>query len=143
MKFTIATIILLAAFGAAAQSSTPVGLWQTVNESGQRDALVRITEVDGELRGHVVKVFSPPAPSANPLCEACPDELKNRPVIGLQILSGVRWDGERYSGGEILDPDDGAVYRCTLRLVDAGRRLEVRGFVGISLFGRTQTWLRQ
>jgi uncharacterized protein (DUF2147 family) len=55
----------------------------------------------------------------------------------------MRWDGERYSGGEILDPDNGRLYRCTLRLVDNGRQLEVRGFIGISLFGRTQTWLRQ
>ena len=61
----------------------------------------------------------------------------------MQILSGMRWDGERYSGGQILDPDTGAVYRCTLRVVDEGRTLEVRGFIGISLFGRTQTWLRQ
>ena len=143
MRITLATVIFLAAFGAAAQSPTPVGLWQTVNESGQREALVRITEVDGELRGHVVTVFSPPAPSADPLCEECPGELKNKPVVGLRILSGMRRDGERYSGGEILDPDNGNLYRCTLRLVDGGRKLEVRGFIGISFFGRTQTWLRQ
>ncbi|HYL26172.1 MAG TPA: DUF2147 domain-containing protein, partial [Burkholderiales bacterium] len=62
MKITLATAILLTASGAAAQSSTPAGLWQTVNERGQREALVRITEVDGELRGHVVTVLSPPAP---------------------------------------------------------------------------------
>lgn len=135
--------MLLVFLEAAAQApTTPVGLWQTVNESGQREALVRITEVDGELRGHVVSVFSPPAPRANPLCEECPGELKNRPVVGLQILAGMRWDGERYSGGEILDPDNGRLYRCTLRLVDSGRQLQVRGFIGVSLFGRTQTWLR-
>jgi uncharacterized protein (DUF2147 family) len=143
MKITAATVIFLAASGAAAQLRTPVGLWQTVNESGQREALVRITEVDGELRGHVLAVFSPPAPSANPLCEECPGELKDKPVVGLQILYGMRWDGERYSGGRILDPDNGRLYRCTLRLVDQDRKLEVRGFIGISLFGRTQTWLRQ
>ena len=143
MRITAATAIFFAAFGTAAQSPSPVGFWQTLNESGQREGLVRITEVDGELRGHVVTVYSPPAPSPNPLCEECPGELKNQPVVGLQILSGMRWDGERYSGGEILDPDNGKRYRCTLRLVDGGRRLEVRGFIGVSLFGRTQTWLRQ
>src|SRR5919109_3476045 len=136
MRITVATGILLAAIGVSAQPPAPVGLWQTVNESGQREALVRITEVDGELRGYVVTIFSPPAPSAKPLCEECPGELKNKPVVGLQILSGMRWDGERYSGGEILDPDNGRLYRCTLRLVDNGRQLEVRGFIGISLFGR-------
>src|SRR5437763_13659435 len=126
MRITVATVILFAALGAAAQPATPVGLWQTVNESGQREALVRITEVDGELRGHVVTVFSPPAPSANPLCEECPGKLKDKPVVGLQILSGMRRDGARYSGGEILDPDNGRRYRCTLRLFDYSRKLEVR-----------------
>ena len=60
----------------------------------------------------------------------------------MKILRRLRWDGEQYSGGEILDPDDGKVYRCSMRLVDGGRKLEVRGFVGIPLLGRTQTWLR-
>ena len=143
MRITLVIVILIATCAATAQSSTPAGLWQTVNESGQREALVRITEIDGELFGRVVTVFSPPASSPNPLCEECPGDLKNKPVVGLQILSGMRWVGERYSGGQILDPDTGAVYRCTLRVVDEGRTLEVRGFIGISLFGRTQTWLRQ
>jgi uncharacterized protein (DUF2147 family) len=134
---------LLAACGAAAQSATPAGLWQTVNERGEREGLVRIVEANGELRGSVVAVYSPPAPSANPLCEECRGELRGKPVVGMQILSGLRWDGEQYSGGEILDPDNGKVYSCALRLTDGGRKLEVRAFIGISLLGRTQTWLRQ
>lgn len=125
------------------QLSTPAGVWQTVNERGEREGLVRIIDVDGELRGSVIAVYSPPAPSANPVCEDCPGERKGKPVVGLQILSGMRWDGEQYSGGEILDPDNGKVYRCTLQLVDGGRKLEVRAFIGLSIFGRTQTWLRQ
>ena len=60
----------------------------------------------------------------------------------MKILRGLRWDGEEYSGGEILDPDDGSVYRCKLRVTGAGQKLEVRGFIGISLFGRTQIWLQ-
>jgi len=97
---------------------------------------VRITEVDGELRGHIVTVYSPPAPSASPLCELCPGELKGKPVVGMQILRAQRGEGE------ILDPDEGRVYRCTLTLLEGGAKLEVRGYVGISLFGRSQVWVR-
>lgn len=137
----VATILVLALVGASAQPSAPTGLWQTVNERGEREALVRILEVQGELRGTVVQVYSPPAPSAHPLCEECTGARKNAPVVGMEILRGARWDGKRYSGGEILDPDNGRTYRCTLRMREDGR-LEVRGFIGISLLGRTQIWVR-
>jgi uncharacterized protein (DUF2147 family) len=103
---------------------------------------VRIVEVDGEFEGTVQAVLSPPAASPNPLCEECNGDLRNAPIVGMKILRRLRWDGEQYSGGEILDPDDGKVYRCSMRLVDGGRKLEVRGFIGIPLLGRTQTWLR-
>ena len=128
---------------ALAQPPTPSGLWKTYSDrTGQADGLVRVVEVDGEFEGTVQAVFSPPASSPNPLCEECSGELRNAPIVGMKILRRLRWDGEEYSGGEILDPDDGKVYRCRMRLVDDGRILEVRGFVGIPLLGRTQTWLR-
>ena len=141
-----ALLILLGLLGApaGAQEATPAGLWKTFSDkTGQADGLVRIVEVNGELQGTVEKVFSPPAPSANPLCEDCPGELKDKPVVGMRILHGLRRQGEEFSGGEILDPDDGRVYRCRMRLVQGGRKLEVRGYIGIELFGRTQVWERQ
>ena len=138
----IASVIFVTVSSAAAQSSTPVGTWKTVNERGEPEAVVRIVEVAGELRGTVEKVYAPPAPEANPMCIACSGERKDQPVIGMQILAGLRWDGEQYSGGEILDPNNGRSYRCLLRLTDGGRKLEVRGYVGVSLLGRTQVWLR-
>ena len=134
----------LIASQAGSQERDAVGLWRTLNDStGQAEALVRITHSGGELRGEVVKVFSPPAPSPNPLCEECSGKLRNKPVVGMTILRGLRWDGEQYAGGEILDPDSGTVYRCRLRVVEGGNKLEVRGFIGVALFGRTQTWLRE
>lgn len=129
---------------ACAQAPTPAGLWKTFSDrTGQPDGLVRIVESNGEFEGTVHQVFSPPAPSPNPLCEECVGELRNKPLVGMKILRGLRRDAEEYSGGDILDPDDGKVYRCTMRLVDGGLRLEVRGFIGITLFGRTQVWERQ
>jgi uncharacterized protein (DUF2147 family) len=127
---------------AGAQGATPAGLWQTSDDQGRPDGLVRVVARDGGFDATVEAVFSPPAPSAQPLCELCPGELKNRPVVGLRIASGLKADGEGWSG-EILDPDDGKLYRCTLRLVEGGRRLEVRGYVGLPIFGRTQVWLRR
>ncbi len=126
------------------QASTPAGLWQTVSDrTGQPDGLVRIVEVDGEYIGTVVAVYSPPAPDAHPLCELCQGDLKNKPVVGMNILRGVRQSGSTYSTGQILDPDEGQVYKCRIALLDDGRKLEVRGYIGIPLFGRSQTWVRK
>ena len=126
------------------QASTPVGLWQTVSDrTGQPDGLVRILEVDGEYIGTVVAVYSPPAPDAHPLCELCQGDLKDRPIVGMNILRGVRRTATTYSTGEILDPDEGQVYKCRIALLDDGRKLEVRGYIGIPLFGRSQTWIRK
>src|SRR5260221_9804961 len=142
MRIALATVIFLAAGAAAGQSSTPVGAWKTVNERGEPEGLVRIVEVAGELRGAVEQVYSPPAPDADPRCIACSGERKDQRVIGMQILSGLRWDGEQYSGGEILDPNNGTSYRGLLRGIEGGRKLEVRGYIGIARLGRTQAWLR-
>jgi uncharacterized protein (DUF2147 family) len=143
MRAALYALLLAACSGAAAQNATPVGLWKTYSDrTGQADGLVRITEANGELEGTVEKVFSPPAPSPNPLCEECRGELHNQPIVGMKILRRMRRDGDAYSGGEILDPDEGTFYRCALRVVEAGRKLEVRGYVGISFFGRTQVWDR-
>jgi uncharacterized protein (DUF2147 family) len=76
------------------------------------------------------------------VCDQCTDERRNQPVLGLTVLTGLRRDGERYTGGRILDPDTGIVYSCRMILVDGGQRLEVRGYIGWSLFGRTQSWRR-
>jgi len=136
-------------FAAAAPASvlsSPVGRWRTVDDrTGQVKSIVRIREQNGTLYGTVEKVFNPPAP--NPLCIACTGALKDRPVIGLQILWGLRKDsddknGDEWSGGWILDPETGRIYRCTLALEDRGRKLRVRGYIGFSIFGRTEHWLR-
>jgi len=123
------------------QSPTPAGLWTTFSEiTGKPEGLVLIEERDGEFIGFVVKVFSARAP--NPVCDQCEGELKNRPVVGMTILRGLRRLGGEYDGGTILDPDEGRTYRCSAKLLDGGRKLEVRGYVGVPLFGRTQFWAR-
>ena len=126
------------------EAPTPVGLWQTVSDrTGQADGQVRVAEVNGEYIGTVVAVFSPPAESPNPLCEECKGELKNKPIVGMTILHGVRRLSDGYSVGEILDPDEGRVYKCRIALTEGGQKLEVRGYIGIPLFGRSQVWIRK
>ena len=102
-----------------------------------------VEEVNGEYIGTVVAVFSPPAPDAHPLCDLCQGDLKDKPVVGMIILRGVRRSGDGYSTGQILDPDEGQVYKCRITLLDDGRKLVVRGFIGIPLLGRSQTWARK
>jgi uncharacterized protein (DUF2147 family) len=134
--------VALSWLGAAwAQTPTPAGLWTTFNDStGEPDGLVRIVEIDGEFLGTVVEVFSATTP--NPVCDLCQGALKDEPIIGMMILRGLRRDGNGYGGGTILDPDEGRTYRCTAMLLDGGRKLEVRGYVGLPLLGRSQIWVR-
>ena len=82
------------------------------------------------------------APAPDEVCDLCTDERHGKPKLGLVIIRNMQADGDEWTGGDILDPDNGKVYRCRLRVVDDNRTLEVRGFIGFSLFGRTQTWER-
>jgi uncharacterized protein (DUF2147 family) len=134
----LAFLAAMAFSGASlAQAAGLGGVWQSVGDrNGEPESLIRITESDGAFEGTVIAVFSPPASGPNPRCDLCPGELKGKPVVGMQILRGQRGEGE------ILDPDEGRVYRCILTLLEGGAKLEVRGYVGISLFGRSQVWLR-
>ena len=135
---------ILSAAPAAGQDQSPAGTWRTIDDkTGQAKAIVAIASVNGELQGTIEKIFVPPAPEENPLCTRCADQRRNKPVVGMQILWGLKRHGSEYTGGWVLNPEDGKTYRAKLRLVDGGRKLEVRGFVGLSLFGRTQTWIRQ
>ena len=89
------------------------------------------------------KIFDQPGDDPAHLCKECKDERKDKPVIGMAILWGLKKDGDTWAGGEILDPKNGKIYRCKMTLSADGKSLNVRGFIGISLLGRTQIWLRQ
>ena len=128
----------------ALAESTPAGLWRTIDDhSGKEKSLVRIVEVNGEFRGTIEKLFREPGEEPNPNCEKCPGDKKNRPVVGMMILTGLRKDNSLWSGGEILDPQNGKTYKCKVWLENKGRDLHVRGFIGMALLGRTQVWKRE
>jgi uncharacterized protein (DUF2147 family) len=96
----------------------------------------------GEMLAKIVKLFRGPGEDPNPLCVKCPDDLHDMPYLGLRILWGMTRDGDEWSGGRILDPDNGSAYKCHIAVVDGGTRLKVRGYIGFSLLGRTQYWER-
>lgn len=135
--------LLLAAPLAHADDTSPVGLWQTIDDATNKPtALIRITEQNGQLQGRIEKLILAPGANPNPSCVACTGALKDQPVLGLTILSGLKKDGASYSGGDILDPNNGKTYKSKLTLLDGGNKLEVRGYIGTPLLGRSQTWVR-
>ncbi|MFL9924650.1 DUF2147 domain-containing protein [Herbaspirillum lusitanum] len=134
---------LLACTSAWADGS-PVGLWKNIDDAtGKPKALIRISESEGELKGKIEKLFRAPEEDQNPRCEKCEGDLKDQPIIGMTILSGLKKDGDDYSGGQILDPANGKLYKSKLSVIEGGKKLNVRGYIGMPMLGRTQTWVRE
>jgi uncharacterized protein (DUF2147 family) len=128
--------------GVATPGVSPLGFWKTFDDkTGSARAIVHVYEENGKLFGRIERSFTPGAEKR--VCEVCTDQRKNQPIIGLLIIRDMKASDGEYSGGDILDPDTGSVYRCKFHVDDGGTHLIVRGFIGISLLGRTQTWLRQ
>lgn len=137
----VASVALMG--NALANDNSPVGTWKTIDDkTGKVRSLVRITEVNGELQGKIEKIFHDPEEDQNPKCNLCTDYRKDQPVIGMVFMNGLKKEGDKYTGGQILDPNNGKVYRSKMELTDGGKKLEVRGYIGAPLFGRTQVWLR-
>jgi uncharacterized protein (DUF2147 family) len=121
----------------------PVGTWTTIDDHTHRArSLVEISEHDGVLSGRIVRLFRDPGEDPNPRCEDCKGSRHNQPVLGMTILWNLHRDGGDWNGGEILDPESGEIYRVTVHAANQGNQLEVRGYIGFSLFGRTQVWER-
>ncbi|SFU27547.1 DUF2147 domain-containing protein [Pseudoduganella namucuonensis] len=129
---------------ASAADASPVGLWRNIDDvSGKPKALIRITESNGVLQGQIEKLFREADEPQNPVCDKCTDARKDKPIVGMVILGGLKKDGGEYTGGEILDPNNGKVYKSKMELADGGKKLKVRGYIGMPMLGRTQTWVRQ
>lgn len=144
-RAAVAGALLLSAVAAFGQSAgTPVGVWQTIDDNThQPKALVQISQNDdGTLSGKVIKGLNP-NDKPGKLCTACTDERKDKPILGMTIIKSMKQDGDKWDGGNILDPENGKVYKCNMHLADGGQKLVVRGYVGFSLIGRSQTWIRQ
>jgi uncharacterized protein (DUF2147 family) len=145
-SFSTAVAVLLAVCGhhaALAADPTPLGTWTTIDDISHRArSLVEITEADGVLSGRIVRLFPAAGEEPDPRCVDCKGQRHNQPVLGMTILQNLRRHGDHWEGGEILDPESGDVYRVTLHPEPGGSRLEVRGYIGFPLLGRTQVWER-
>jgi uncharacterized protein (DUF2147 family) len=131
------------AAGAAATANrlaSPVGLWQPLDSSGKPLGLIRIFEDKGLYYGRIEP--SSPTDDRTARCTRCTGERHDQPIIGLVLMRHLKPQNGEYVGGDIVDPDTGRIYGCTLRLIDGGRQLLMRGFLGISLLGHSQTWQR-
>ena len=133
-----------ASIASAQPAASPAGLWKNIDdETKQPKALIRITEADGVISGRIEKILTE---KTDAVCDKCTDERKDKPVQGMTIVQGIRRNADEpglFDGGRILDPNNGKVYRSQMRLIEGGRKLEVRGYIGAPLFGRTQTWIRE
>ncbi len=146
LRLALLSFVLLAAMpphaGYAADPASPVGRWKTFDDkTGQARALVRIYEQNGKLFGRIDQTFKPGGDAR--VCAPCTDDRKGQPIVGLVIIRNMKQDGDEYNGGDILDPESGSVYRCKMHLEQNGARLVLRGYIGFSFLGRSQTWERQ
>lgn len=140
MKTFLTTASILIAFSAYSQKSV-IGKWKTIDDnSGEVKSIVEIFEKDGKVHGKIVKIFPDEGEDPDPVCDKCDndDPRYNQKIIGLVIMEDMKKDGDEYSGGKILDPENGNVYKCKIWLEDS--KLKVRGYWGF--FYRTQSWLR-
>lgn len=121
-------------------SQTIIGKWKTIDDiTGKEKGIVEIYESHGKIFGKIIEIFE--SDHRNRRCDMCSGEDKNKPYLGLIIIKGMLKAGDVYEGGEILDPKIGKLYRCKMTL-KGKEKLIVRGYIGIPLFGRTQTWIK-
>lgn len=122
------------------QSQSVTGKWKTFDdETGEAKSIVEITEERGKIYGKVIEILNPA--KKNSKCQKCPGEDKDKPILGLTVIKGLSKEGSEYTNGKILDPNKGKLYKCVVS-IDGSDKLNVRGYVGVSLLGRTQTWMR-
>lgn len=144
MKKLILFISLLVSFSVLAEEFTPVGTWLTIDDrTGKKKSIVQVYENNGKLEGKVIDILTPPINPKGHICDKCSGDRKNQPIKGMKILWGYEKSGSMWRSGEILDPKNGKVYSSQMSLSKDGKKLYVRGYIGISLLGRTQTWHRQ
>jgi uncharacterized protein (DUF2147 family) len=140
MKTIVCFILLFLSTQFHGQSQGVIGKWNTIDDvTGKVISVVEIFEHNNKIYGKVSEIFNPK--SRNRVCENCTGEDKNKAILGLTVIKGLVKEGEEYCNGRILDPKTGKLYKCYITL-EGTDKLKVRGYIGVSLFGRTQYWER-
>lgn len=139
MKKVFLTLVLLT-ITFSISSQTIFGKWHSTNDdTGKVDSVIEMYKKDGKAYAKIIEIKDSERQKA--VCDKCEGVNKNKPILGLEILTGLEKDGDEWSGGEILDPRNGKVYNCYIKLVKSNK-LKIRGFVGVALFGKTKYWKR-
>jgi uncharacterized protein (DUF2147 family) len=138
-----ATATLMTAAWAQAHSVSPVGVWRALDDAnGEPRMIVRVYAENDEVKATVEQLLND-ARGAERRCEKCEGKLRDQPVVGMQILKGLRWKDGDYKGGQLIDIDSGKPYQCSMRVADDGSKLLLRGYSGLSFKNRTWTWLKE
>jgi uncharacterized protein (DUF2147 family) len=133
-------LLMIVGFSFSTNAQQLVGKWKTIDdETGKTKSIIQIYEQNGKYYGKIVELLLPE--DKGKLCDKCSGTNKNKPIEGMVIMEGMNKDGDGFSGGKIMDPKSGKTYKCSIEF-DGKDALKVRGFIGISLIGRTQTWKR-
>lgn len=140
MKVFFAMVLSFFALTAFAANDSVVGKWRTIDDKTNKPrSIVQVYEKDDVYYGKIVKSLDDKAPK---VCQNCPGEFKDKPTLGMQIMWGFTQGHYNYTNGKIIDPETGDIYSATMKLKDDGKKLQLRGYIGIPMFGRSQTWER-